>query len=187
MGDAVLAGAATVMVDTMSLGLSAQDLRAARRMAGRSAAPLRVIVSQGGGLDSAAKVFQSEAPPLVLFSTRRMPAEKRMALSAICDLWIFDSDRVNLAEVLKILREDYRVRTVVCEGGPRLLRALLEMNAVDEIRLTLAPRIFGGAGAPMLTGIPGSRLEKPVRFRLRAVRVAEGECYLMYRRIDGRH
>jgi hypothetical protein len=57
--------------------------------------------------------------------------------------------------MLATLRADYGVRRVVCEGGPRLFRALLEEQLVDELHLTLAPRIFGGAGAPTLTGLAG--------------------------------
>jgi 5-amino-6-(5-phosphoribosylamino)uracil reductase/2,5-diamino-6-(ribosylamino)-4(3H)-pyrimidinone 5'-phosphate reductase len=82
--------------------------------------------------------------------------------------------------MLRILRSHYRVRTVVCEGGPRLFRALLEIGAVDELRLTWTPRIFGGAGAPTLTGIPDGFLPKTIRSRLRKMETEGGECFLTY-------
>src|SRR3712207_7174834 len=33
---------------------------------------------------------------------------------------------------------------VVCEGGPALLRSLLDAGAVDELALTLSPALVGG-------------------------------------------
>ena len=44
------------------------------------------------------------------------------------------------------------VRRVACEGGAELFRSLLELQLVDQLNLTIAPYIFGGKGAPTLTG-----------------------------------
>ena len=82
--------------------------------------------------------------------------------------------------MLRILRSHYRVRTVVCEGGPSLFRALLEIEAVDELHLTWAPLLFGGASAPTLTGIPGEFLPRTIRCRLKVMEVKDGECFLTY-------
>ena len=49
--------------------------------------------------------------------------------------------------------DDYRVRTVACEGGASLFRALLEGGLVDQLNLTIAPYLFGGRDAPTLTGL----------------------------------
>jgi len=46
------------------------------------------------------------------------------------------------------LRVEYKIRTVACEGGATLFRALLERDLVDELSLTIAPYLFGGASAP---------------------------------------
>ena len=97
------------------------------------------------------------------------------------DLWLHESATVHLPAMLATLRTDYRVKRLVCEGGPRLLRALLAENLVDEIHLTLAPRIFGGLGAPTLTGLPGNFLPSSTRCTLREMKVIEGECFLCYR------
>lgn len=180
LGDAVLVGAGTLAADTMSLRLGAGDLRAARRREGRSAEPLRLIISNRGKLDPAGKAFQNGGAPRVVFSTHRMPQKTRTALAPLADLWLFEADEVDLSAVLQILRSDYRIRTLVCEGGPTLLRSLLEIQAVDELHLTWASVLFGGAAAPTLTGLPGRFLPRTLRARLVAMEPGEGECYLTY-------
>src|SRR3546814_4806829 len=53
--------------------------------------------------------------------------------------------------------------TVVCEGGPRLFGALLAIGAVDELHLTWAPLIFGGAKAPTRSEEHTSELQSLMR------------------------
>jgi riboflavin-specific deaminase-like protein len=180
LGDALLVGARTISTDRMSMGLSASDLRERRRSIGLPPEPLRVIVSNSGSIDPLWKVFQKAGSQVIAFSTQKMPKNLRSSIARLADLWIFDSPKVDLAATLRILRSHYRVRTLVCEGGPRLFRALLEIGAVDELHLTWTPLIFGGTGAPTLTGIPGSFLPQTIRCRLRKIQVNGNECFLTY-------
>ena len=180
LGDALLVGARTVSVDQMSMGVPASDLRERRSAAGLSPEPLRIIVSSKGRIDPRWKVFQRPGAPIVIFSTHRMRQISRASIALLADLWIFDSPKVDLAAMLRILGADYGVRTVVCEGGPSLFRALLEIGAIDELHLTWAPVIFGGAGSPTLTGIPGEFLPKTIRCHLKKMEVEGGECFLTY-------
>ena len=180
LGDALLAGARTISTDRMSMGIPASDLQERRRAIGLPSEPFRVIVSNSGAFDPLWKVFQKAGSQVIAFSTERMPRNLRATIAHLADLWIFDSAKVDLAATLRILRSDYRVRTLVCEGGPRLFRALLEIGAVDELHLTWTPLIFGGAGAPTLTGIPGAFLPQTIRCRLRKIEVDGNECFLTY-------
>ena len=49
-----------------------------------------------------------------------------------------------------------------CEGGAALFRSLLEHDLVDQLNLTIAPYLFGGADAPTLTGLSKEFLPKSV-------------------------
>lgn len=186
LGDAVMVGAGTLAHDAMSLGLSSRTLQRERTMRGMAAEPLRVIVSNRGRIDPAGKAFQTAGAPIVIFSTRRMPENIRSALAGRADLWLFESP-LPLAAAMEILRREYAVRTLICEGGPTLFRSLLEIGAVDELRLTWAPVVFGGAKAPTLTGLPGAFLPRTARARLVAMEPAGGECFLTYRFLRGQN
>ena len=56
--------------------------------------------------------------------------------------------------MMRRLRSDYDVRSVLCEGGPTLFGALLQEDLVDELFLSLAPKLTGGGSAPSITTGP---------------------------------
>jgi riboflavin-specific deaminase-like protein len=180
LGDAVLAGARTVKTDRMSMRITAEDLRKRRSSLGRAPEPLRVIVTNSGRIDISWKVFQTAGAAILVFSGARMSQAARASIAQRADLWVFDTPEVDLAATLQILRSDYQVRTLVCEGGPRLFRKLLEIDAVDELHLTWTPLIFGGLKAPTLIGVSDEFLRATIRGRLKEMCVQRDECFLTY-------
>ena len=179
--DAVLVSAKTVAADNMTMGLPDATLRAVRIARGQREYPLRVLLTNSGRIDPAARIFTKTFSPIVIFSTTRMPARTRAALAAQADVWLHESASVNLAAMLATLRTDYGVRRLVCEGGAQIFRALLAAGLMDELHVTLCPRIFGGAKAPTLTGVAGAFLPASVPLTLRKMEVIDGECFLRYR------
>ena len=73
LGDAVLIGHSTLRKDNVRLGLPRSELREQRLARGQTAYPLRVIISNEGKIDPHLNIFQSDIPPIVIFSTTRMP------------------------------------------------------------------------------------------------------------------
>ncbi len=181
LADAVLVGHSTLKRDNVRLGLPQADLREARIERGQIPYPIRVIVSNEGRIDNRLNIFQSDISPIIIFSTRRMPPQYRQALRQKATLHLSKAEHVDLAAMLRILREKYKVRTVACEGGPTLFRALLERGLVDQLNLTVAPYMFGGANAPTLTGLSKEFLSASVHCGLIDMRVVGQECFLTYR------
>jgi 2,5-diamino-6-(ribosylamino)-4(3H)-pyrimidinone 5'-phosphate reductase len=81
---------------------------------------------------------------------------------------------------LNHLLSQYQVRTVVCEGGPALVKSLARFDLVDRIVLTVAAKLFGGKSAPTITGLPGEFLPASRRFRLVNTEIGDNEFYLTY-------
>ena len=71
------------------------------------------------------------------------------------------------------------VRSVLCEGGPTLNSFLFAAGLVDELFLTMNPKVVGGAAA--LTIVAGRELVEPVELDLVSVAEAEGELYTRWR------
>lgn len=177
--DAILAGRGTVAADTMSMRLSDTALREERAARGLPPEPLRIVVSNTGRLDPTWKIFHPGGSPPVILTTTRMPRRTREALAPLCDLHLYESTAVPLVPALKMLRADYGVKRIVCEGGGELLRSLAAEDLLDEIALTIAPVIFGGAAAPTLTGLPESLFPSPLDFRIKSTQTVGQECVLL--------
>jgi riboflavin-specific deaminase-like protein len=181
LSDAVLIGHATLKRDNVRLGVPQAELRDARIKRGQNSYPIRVIISDNGRIDDRLNIFQTDVSPIVIFSTTRMPRRHQAALRPKAKLHLTRSRHVDLAAMLRTLRKEYEVRTLSCEGGPTLFRSLLERDLVDQINLTIAPYLFGGANAPTLTGLSKDFLSHSVRCSLIDMRVVGDECFLTYR------
>jgi riboflavin-specific deaminase-like protein len=180
LADAVLLGHTSVERDNVRLGVPA-DLQELRIKRGQTRSPLRVIISNKGRIDERLKIFQSDVSPIIIFSTKRMPLKNQEALRKTATLHLTAMKEVDLATMLKTLRDQYKVRTLECEGGPTLFRSLLEKGLVDQLNLTIAPYMFGGRNAPTLTGLSKNFLPASVHCLLVDVRTLGDECFLTYR------
>src|SRR5215471_8760994 len=180
LADAVLLGHTSLERDNVRLGVPSelQELRIKR---GQTRSPLRVIVSNRGRIDDRLKIFQSNISPIIIFSTKRMPSKNQEALRKKATLHLTGAKEVDLAAMLKTLRQQYKVSTLACEGGPTLFRSLLEEGFVDQLNLTIAPFMFGGGNAPTLTGLSKEFLPASVHCSLIDVRTVGEECFLTYR------
>jgi len=180
LADAVLLGHTSLERDNVRLGVPTelQELRIKR---GQSRSPFRVIVSNKGRIDDRLKIFQSDISPIIIFSTNRMPPKNQEALRKTATLHLTNATEVDLASMLKTLRDQYKVRTLACEGGPTLFRSLLEQGLVDQLNLTIAPYMFGGVNAPTLTGLSKEFLPASVHCSLIDMRRVGDECFLTYR------
>jgi len=84
--------------------------------------------------------------------------------------------RVDLAALLCSLREE-GVRALLCEGGPRLHGALQTAGLVDELFLTIAPKLVGG-DAPRI--VEGGALPETTELELAWLLEHEGELFARY-------
>jgi riboflavin-specific deaminase-like protein len=178
--DAVVIGCTTLERDNVRLGLPA-DLRQERIKAGKTAAPLRVIVSNSGKIDNRLKIFQSDVSPILIFSTTRMPKTVQEVLRGKAVLHLRKSKTVDLLGIVRTLARKYGVKRIACEGGARLFRSFVELGLINQLNLTITPYLFGGRDAPTLTGVSKTFLAHSVPFRLTDMRVVGEECFLTYR------
>ena len=71
---------------------------------------------------------------------------------------------------------------MVCEGGPTLNSHLLSAGLVDELWLTLNPKLAGGAAA--LTIVAGRELVEPVELEPMSVAEGDGDLFTRWRRCN---
>jgi len=182
-GDALLVGRGTLETDDMAMALPARDLREKRMREGRTAEPLRVIFSNGGNIRTDLKVFRTPGAPIVVFTTRAMPAATRRRLERAADIRVESrGHHVDLVQALGVLASEYGVRDAVCEGGPTLIRGMLERGLVRRVYVTFAPLVFGGRNAPTLIGPAGcGDLAASIPLALESLTVEGSEAFAVYR------
>lgn len=82
----------------------------------------------------------------------------------------------DLGELLREQREQ-GVRALLCEGGPRLHASLQELGLVDELFLTIGPKLSGGEASRIVEGeLPGV-----VGLELVWLLEEDGELFARYR------
>jgi riboflavin biosynthesis pyrimidine reductase len=180
--DVILVGAATVRVENYSGAQVPLAARHARQGRGQAEVPPIAVVTRAGGLDPSARLFtRTEVPPLILTSTRSV-ADTRSRLGAVAEVIDAsgpDPDTADPTVVLKILAERGLFR-VLTEGGPLLLGSLIENELLDELCLTIAPILVGGASKRTATGV-GNVHTKMRRTHL----LSDDEGYLYTRYVRG--
>ncbi len=83
------------------------------------------------------------------------------------------------AELLGSLHEE-GVRAVMCEGGPTLHGSLQAAGLVDELFLTIAPKLSGSDTAPRI--VEGPPLPEVIGMELVWLLEEDGELFARYRR-----
>lgn len=180
--DAILVGARTARTDHYALGIPAASLRRARLLRGQSEYPLRCIVSGRGRLDEDIEIFRHDFSPIVIFTTDRMPPARRKRLERKATVISVGQGEIVWSRLLRVLREKFGVKKLLCEGGPTLLFALLEKHLLDELYLTFCPKIFGGQATPTLVEGEGLSLARARRVRLKGIEQVGDELFCCFRR-----
>lgn len=180
--DAVLCGARTVEISEATLGNGGAAFGRRRLKNGLAEFPVRVIASGRGSVAPTARIFQARFSPILLLTTQRAPPRKLSLLRAQTDeIKVTGVTEIDFRAALIWLREKWSVKRLLCEGGGALNDALFRAGLVDEIHLTICPKIFGGRTAPTIAdGLGCSRLTDAAKFKLTSVQSKNGELFTVF-------
>lgn len=179
-GDALVYGVGTLRTENVDPRVP-PELAQRRHEQGMRAQPLRVVISASGQVPLDNLYFRVAGEPAVIFSTAAARAATIAALRrAGLRVYVVGSEAVDLRQAMAILAGELGVRTLVVEGGPRLNATLLREGLVDELLLTLAPRIVGGERTKTIVEGPELAPPEMPRLALRSVYRDESELFLRY-------
>lgn len=149
--DAVMSGARTVDLNNYTLGPGAARFRKLRLRRGLAEYNLRVVVSGSGSVNPRAEIFRHRFSPTLVLTSERAPASALTKLRAVADaVLVAGTDEVDFSAALHWLRKEWKVKRLLCEGGGELNDALFRARLVDELHLTICPRLIGGRAAPTI-------------------------------------
>jgi riboflavin biosynthesis pyrimidine reductase len=111
-----------------------------------------VVVSRSGRVPER---LRDAEPGRVLLATCRSASALADARAVLGDehVVVLGGHRVDLAALKRELAER-GYRQLLCEGGPHLLRDLLDQGTVDEVDATCVPRLVGGLHPRITDGPP---------------------------------
>ena len=163
--DVVLHGAGTVRADPLSARVPV-EMAHQRQQRGLAAQPLGAIITRSGNLPRQHPYYES---PTMIYITSDHTVQVDAQSVEVCHVASVE------AAVADLQRRG--VRRILCEGGPTLNTTLLQHDLVDEIFLTIAPKILGGEDP--LTIVKGSSLGT-IHLELRSLVELDGELFLKY-------
>jgi riboflavin-specific deaminase-like protein len=171
--DAVMVGAGTLRAERYGRMTKSEELRDKRVAEGLASDPLAVIVS--GRLDLPADLpILNEPEQRVVIATG-----SDATLSGLGAQVEYARVGDDLPRLMAYLRETHGVRSVLCEGGPTLNSYLFAAGLVDELFLSLSPKVAGGAAA--LTIVAGRELVEPTELELVSVAEGDGDLFTRWR------
>jgi riboflavin biosynthesis pyrimidine reductase len=172
----VMAGAGTVRTERYGRVVKTDELRAKREREGVAPDPLAIIVSGGLSVPADVPLLQDPDSRVVILTQSR---GELSGVKADVDYLRSEAGPFDLRPLLERLRTEYRVRSILCEGGPTLNESLLLYGLVDELFLTITPVLAGGADA--LTIVAGMPLPDLLPLELVWVLEDGDELFLRYR------
>jgi riboflavin-specific deaminase-like protein len=172
--DAVLAGTGTLRVERYGRVLGRAERRERRVRRGQSPEPLAVVISRSGDIPEDIPLFHEPEAMIVVFTPVDVGAECAAQLSVIR----LDPGELTLTTVMRRLRTDFGIATLLCEGGPTMFGGLLREDLVDELFLTVAPKLVGGGHGPAVSS--GPALPEPRPLRPIWLLEREGSLYVRY-------
>jgi riboflavin-specific deaminase-like protein len=149
--DCVIAGTGTLRAEHYGRLIRKPERRERRVKAGRTPEPLMCIITRSGAVPVDAPLFSEPEAKVVVFGP---PGTSVDGVAAQVQVISLDPGEMTLTTAIRRLRTDLGIRSLLCEGGPTLFGALLQERLVDELFLTLAPKLTGGGTSPAVSSGP---------------------------------
>ena len=171
---AVMIGAGTLRAERLSLGLDGGPQEVHQ--------PLAVVLAASGDVPLRENLILPEGQDVLVITTRKRAAALAESLEGTAEVLGIPEAAGGYPDpthALRHLRRQRGIERVLVEGGPRLNRSLMSRGLIDELFLTLAPKLLGGAGGDPQTIVEGY-LPKTVALCLISVHLADDELFLRY-------
>jgi riboflavin biosynthesis pyrimidine reductase len=151
LADAVLVGAGTARIEGYRALRAKEPYAALRASLDQAPAPALVLVSGRLDLDPDSQLFHGGGQRTIVMTHSASDPELRKALADVADVIVAGTEAVDIGVALDALAARGIAR-VLCEGGPHLLADIAAAGRLDELCLTLAPRVVGGVATRITAG-----------------------------------
>ena len=142
--------------------------------------PTSVVVSRSLDLPLDMPFFTTQDNiPRIIATTRGMKDVARERFSGLASVIAVGDERV---EPVRLIAElgTRGMKNVLLLGGGTLNEQMMQAGLIDELYLTLAPRLFGGRDAPTIMDGDGFDVDDAPRLKLESCERVDDEVFLLY-------
>lgn len=180
LADVIIVGAGTVRAEGYGAIRLGDDAVQWRRDAGLPDQPVFAIVSNTLRLDPASDVFAAAVRRPLVLTSASAPADLRAALSEVADVIVCGEKAVD-TRMLRTVLAERGLPQMHSEGGPHLFGTMIAEGTIDELCLTVSPRLEGGMARRIVDG--GEAVPRDLRLA-HALAADDGTLLLRYVRAD---
>lgn len=179
--DVLIHGKKTALWPQTLEGLAKPEFQRLRDRLGKKKPVLYIVISNhpdGSLIKPLVNPKRNTIPLLVTPESAVIPKE----LDQVVEVLRAGKNEVDLNLLAEFLHKNDH-QNILVEGGPTLLGSFFVAGLIDEVFVTIAPKIFGNQDGATLTMIEGSLLspDKVKPLRLLSVKTVKDEIYLRYR------
>lgn len=156
-----------------------------RRSEGRADRPRLAVMSGSLPFTPDQRLFSdAEQPPLIYTRTTTPAADQDRVAAMGAEVIAGEPDAAGHVSPESVVADLHRrgLHHIMLEGGPTLNTSFLAAGLVDEIHLSLAPLVVGGASRRIAGGPSGEPAFAPIDFDLVRVWSGDGLLFLRYLR-----
>jgi 5-amino-6-(5-phosphoribosylamino)uracil reductase len=177
LADVVLVGGGTVRTEGYAKPVAVREQFAeARSRAGQTPAAAVAVVSASLNLDFGSPLYAAASTPTITVTTEDAPADRLEAARAAGEVIQAGRGQVDLAAAVDALAS-VGLGRILCEGGPKLLAGVAAAGRLDELCLSVSPRLIAGGGPRLLSG---PEFDPPLPFTLHTLVTADGFLFARY-------
>ncbi len=181
--DTVMCGARTIESGNITMDAGGKKYEQQRISNGLDKQNLRVLISGSGSINTASRIFQNRNSPIIIFVSKQASTKHLAKLKKVADeVVVCGNKTVSLGQSLKYLSQRWNSKRLLCEGGGELNFALIRLGLVDELHLTICPRLLSGRESPTIADGNGfSHLTKATKLKLTAQKRIGGELFTIWK------
>jgi riboflavin biosynthesis pyrimidine reductase len=179
LADVVLAGSGTVIAEGYrAIGVSAERAAVRRAYGLRAGLPTAVVSASLRFSPDAALFDTGPDNRTILLTCAAAPADRRKALEQVADVVICGDEVIDL-RLARTALEQRGLTRISAEGGPHAYAAQAAAGVVDELCLSLTPKLVGPGPSRIVAG--AAEWLEPQELELTGLLEDAGSLFLRYR------
>lgn len=172
VADVVMNGAETVRSENLGPLKMSEEMARWRHRSGLAPLPEMVILTRSLDLDPEHRIFSKpDQRPTVITGTDVEPSRLK-AVGEVAK--VVQVDPLDGKEIISALAVH---SVILCEGGPTINAQLISAEVVDEVNVTIAPKLALGDSKRIAAGPP---LQPPLDMRLDRTLVGDESLFLRF-------